>query len=99
MVVSANECTMVACAGERTMLACPGECTVVVCACKCPVVVCACECSSGQDRKKGDSDVGIKEPRARGSISCDAGESTSGGTGQAGAYTLSVDMPSYSISL
>ena len=89
MVVSANECTVVACAGERTMLACPGECTVVVC---------ACECSSGQDRKKGDSDVGIKEPRARGSISCDAGESTSGGTGQAGAYTLSVDMPRCAIS-
>ena len=46
----------------------------------------------------GDSDVGIKEPRARGDISCDAGESTAGGTGQGGAYTLSVDMPRCAIS-
>ena len=62
------------------------------------VVACASKRIRGQGRKKGDSDVGIKEPRARGSISCDAGESTSGGTGQAGAYTLSVDMPRCAIS-
>jgi hypothetical protein len=98
MVVSSNECTVVACAGERTMLAYPGECTVVVCACKCPVVACAGEFSSGRDRKKGDNVVGIKEPRARGGITCDAGGSTSGGTEQGGAYTLSVDMPRCAIS-
>jgi hypothetical protein len=61
-------------------------------------MACASEWSWGRGRKKGDSDVGIKEPRARGDISCDAGESTAGGTGQGGAYTLSVDMPRCAIS-
>ena len=107
MVVSAGECTMVACPGECTVVVCACECpmvacadehTMVTCACKCPVVACAGEFSSGRDRKKGDNVVGIKEPRARGGITCDAGGSTSGGTEQGGAYTLSVDMPRCAIS-
>ena len=98
MVVSSNECTVVACAGERTMLACPGECTVVTFADECTVVACAGECIREQSRKKGDSDVGIKEHHARDGITCNAGGSTSGGTGQGGVYTLSVDMPRCAIS-
>ena len=62
------------------------------------VVACASKRIRGQGRKKGDSDVDIKVPRARGGISCDADGRTSGGTGQAGAYTLSVDMPRCAIS-
>jgi hypothetical protein len=80
---------MVACADEHTMVTFADECTVVAC---------AGERIREQSRKKGDSDVGIKEPRAKGGISCDAGGSTAGGTGQGGAYTLSVDMPRCAIS-
>ena len=62
------------------------------------VVACASKRIRGRGRKKGDSDVDIKVPRARGGISCDADGRTSGGTGQGGAYTLSIDMPRCAIS-
>lgn len=46
------------------------------------MTVCADERSREKERRH--SDLGIKEPRARG------GENTSGGIGQGGAYTISV---------
>ena len=107
MVVSADECTVVACPGECTVVVCAYECPMVACADEhtmvtfadeCTVVACAGECIREQSRKKGDSDVVIKEHHARDGITCNAGGSTSGGTGQGGAYTLSVDMPRCAIS-
>ena len=80
------------------MVAYAGECTVVAYADEHIVVACASKRIRGQGRKKGDSDVDIKVPRARGGISCDADGRTSGGTGQGGAYTLSIDMPRCAIS-